>query len=121
MPKASRSAARGALCFVDAGGGAFAALATAVASAAGRDALAATTAVAARVPAEIGKVLAEIGLTAPEIVDAAKIPAVAERVDVSDWGHALHEGEGELERLAVARVARDRIERRVRALLAPRS
>jgi len=108
---------RRALSFVDAAGGAFAALAAAFARAAGRDAIAATSSGAARVPPEIAAVLAEIELAAPEVVAAGKLPKGGERVDVSGWGHALYEGEGELERMALARIARDRIERRVEALL----
>ncbi|MFT3773906.1 MAG: hypothetical protein QM820_51715 [Minicystis sp.] len=121
MPKASRSSAPGAICFIDAAGGAFAAMAAAIARGQGREALAATSSAAAVVPAEIGAVLGEIALAAPDVVLAAKIPAGAERIDVDGWGHALHAGEGDLERHAVARIARDRIERRVESLLSSRA
>jgi len=132
MAKPSKSAAKpaaktGSLCFTDASGGAFAALAAAIARSSGRDALAATSSAAARVPAEVGTVLGEIALSMPEVVLAGKIPAGAERIDVSGWGHALYTGEprepggeGDLEKLALARIARDRIERRVEALFASR-
>lgn len=118
MPKRT-AAKRGsaditALCFVDDGGGGFAALAAAFAAAAGREVKAAST-VEVRVPAEIGVVLGEVGLAQPEVIAAAK--ADGERIDVSGWGHPLHRGEGDLEQKAVARIARDRIERRVEALL----
>lgn len=102
------------LAFVDGSGGALAAMAAAIAKAAGRDALAVTTAAAARVPAEVGAVLAEIASAAPAVTLA--IPKSVERVDVDGWGK-LFEGEGDLERMASARIARDRIERRVDAML----
>ena len=113
--------ARGPLCFVDARGGAFAALAAAIARAQGHgDALAAATN-AVSVPAEIGVVLDEIGLKAPDVLAAGKLPGDAQRVDLASWELSLHEGEhgeGSLERLSAARIARDRVERRVEALLA---
>jgi hypothetical protein len=113
---AKRSAPKpSAVCFVDDAGGAFASIAAAIAAAAGREAAAASTREVA-VPAEIDAVLGEVGLTRPEVAREKK--SEGERIDVSQWGHALHRGEGELERLAVARIARDRIERRVKALLA---
>src|SRR5262245_54555753 len=114
MPHRNRSRA---LCFVDAQGGAFAALAAAFAPAAGR--AAAPSAAEVGVPAEIEAVLGEVGLAGPEVIPAKK--AAGERIDVTSWGHPLFQGEGELERLALARIARDRIERRVEALLAERA
>jgi len=117
MSKAS-PAARGPLCFVDGRGGAFAALATAIARAAGRaDALAAASGPIS-VPAEIREVLDEIGMTSPDIHLADKLPRDAQRVDLASWELSLFDGEGSLERLSAARIARDRIERRVEALLA---
>lgn len=112
----TRSPLRGdsAICFVDDCGGGFAALAAAFAGAAGRDATAAST-VEVGVPAEIDAVLGEVGLEWPDVIPAAK--ALGERIDVSGWGHPLFQGEGDLERKAVARIARDRIERRVEVLL----
>jgi hypothetical protein len=113
---AKRSAPkRGAVCFVDDAGGSFAAIAAAFAGAAGREVAAAST-IEVAVPSEIDSVLGEVGLTRPEVGRERK--SEGERIDVSHWGHALHRGEGELERLALARIARDRIERRVKALLA---
>ena len=115
MPK--RAASARALCFVDARGGAFAAMAAAIARAQGKpNAIAATTSEKVDVPAEIAAVLAEINASAPEVVPASKVAKDAERVDLASFierGLALHEGEGQLERLALARIARDRIERRL--------
>jgi hypothetical protein len=107
------------LCFVDASGGAFAAVAAAFARAAGhRDVIARARGPAAAIPPEIAAVLDEVGLSAPEVksLDDATAKSAAEIVDVELWGVSLHAGEGELERLAAARIARDRIERRVDAL-----
>jgi hypothetical protein len=103
-----------ALAFVDAHGGAFAVLAAAIARRDGRaGALAATTSAAASVPPEIAAVLAEVSAEPLGAVLAAALPRDAERIDLGGWGLALHEGEGDLERLALARIARDRIERRL--------
>jgi hypothetical protein len=101
--------------FVDACGGALAALAAGVARAAGptEDYVAATTSAAVAVPPEIGAVLAEIGAAAPPVVLESALPTGVERVDVGTWGLVLHDGEGDLERMALARIARDRIERRL--------
>src|SRR5581483_2536716 len=101
---------------VDDSGGAFAALAAAFASAAGHDATAASTAEVG-VESEDEAVLDEVGLEWPDVLPAKG--AEGERIDVSGWGVPIR-GEGELERMALARIARDRIERRVEALLAGR-
>ena len=112
MPRSKGSAAA-APCFVDDQGGAFAALAAGIARARGQaGALAATTSPAVAVPAEIGVVLGEIAATIPEVALASSVRGAAERIDVGGWGLTLHEGEGDLERLSAARIARDRIERR---------
>ncbi len=118
MPKSIRPAAGAApLVFVDAHGGAFSSLAAAIARASGRaDAIAATSSKSIAPPAEIAVVLAEIGMKAPEVVPAARLPRDAQRIDAGAWGLELYAGEGEMERLAVARIARDRIERRVEAM-----
>jgi hypothetical protein len=116
-PAPAGSSAHEPLCFVDDHGGAFSSLAAAIARAEGGappNPRAATTSAAVRVPGEIGAVLAEIGLAAPDVELAATLPPTAERVDVSSWNLALYDGEGQLERLALARIARDRIERRLR-------
>ena len=121
MAQTSRTAAPGPLCFVDAHGGAFAALAAALARSQGRaDALAATSGNAG-IPAEIGTVLDEVGLRAPEVLPVAKLPRDAQRIELASWELSLYQGEageGSLERLSSARIARDRVERRVEALLA---
>jgi hypothetical protein len=107
-PPSPRAKTASPRCFVDAHGGAFAALAAGVARAGGQEALAATTSKAGSVPAEIGA-------AAPEVTLASALPSGAERVDVSAWGTPLYAGEGELEHLSSARIARDRIERRLAA------
>jgi hypothetical protein len=115
MPKSPRPpSGQGPIAFVDARGGAFSALAAAIARAAGRgDALAATSSKAVAIPAEIPTVLDEIGATAPEVVPASRLPKDAQRVDVDGWAIDLFAGDGDLERLALARIARDRVERHV--------
>jgi hypothetical protein len=119
MPRTSRpSPLPRALCFVDAKGGAFGVLAAAMARLHGRgDAVAATT-TAPAVPAEVGLVLAEVGASAPEVLPAGKLPRDAERVDVSGWDLPSYTGEGDRERIWLARIARDRAERRVEAMIA---
>lgn len=107
------------ICFVDPEGGAFAAMAAAIARAGGHpEAIAATSGGEVRVPAEVPAVLEEIGAKLPEVrrLDEATARGAAELVDVALWGLSLHRGAGDLERLAAARIARDRIERRVGAL-----
>jgi hypothetical protein len=112
-PKASRPSG-GAPIYVDAAGGAVAALVAGVARALGRpEARAATVSAAVAVPAEVAVVLSEIGATAPEVDLVSNGEDAADRVDVASWAVALYDGEGELERLAVARIARDRIARRL--------
>ncbi len=104
------------LCFVDSSGGAFAAMAAAFARAAGHpDVVATTQGPPVAIPPEVTAALDEVGLVTPEVkvLDDATAKGAAELVDVALWGLSLHEGEGELERLAAARIARDRIERRV--------
>jgi D-arabinose 1-dehydrogenase-like Zn-dependent alcohol dehydrogenase len=102
------------IAFVDGSGGGLASMAAAIAASMGREAIAATTAKEARVPAEVAAALREIDCA--EVKLSAKIPAAAERVEVDGWGK-LFEGEGDLERMASARIARDRIEKRVEAML----
>jgi hypothetical protein len=120
-------------CFVDAHGGALAALAAGVARSIGHhggdphtpgpagapgpmaEALAATTSQAVALPPEVPAVLAEIGASAPPVVLASALPPGVARIDLDTWGLLLLDGQGDLERLAVARIARDRIERRLSA------
>jgi hypothetical protein len=99
--------------FVDASGGGLAALAAGVARSLGqRGAVAATTSDTIRIPPEVAVVLEEIDADLPEVINAAALQAEdAPRIDPSSFSLALHQGEGDLERLAVARIARDRIER----------
>lgn len=106
------------LCFVDAGGGGLAALAAGVAHALGRaDAIALTTSKAVSVPPEVAAVLKEIGVELPPV---ARLPGgppdVTENIDLAAWPlFLLAPEQGELERLSAARIARDRIERRLDA------
>ncbi len=93
--------------FVDASGGALAALVAGVARRRGVvGASAATTSAALAVPDEIAVVLAEIGATLPPVASIGSVEA-STRTNVADWGLALFAGEGQLERLALARIARD--------------
>jgi len=103
------------LCFVDGIGGGLAALAAGVARSQGREgALAATSHTSVSLPDEIKVVLEEIGATLPPVLllDAVELEGV-ERVDLASWDLRLHNGDGELERLAMARIARDKIARRL--------
>ena len=103
------------LDFIDASGGALAALAAGVARSLGAaQSSAATSSSSVEVPSEIATVLAEIGVEQP-VVELAARGAAPHRVDVTPWGLALYDGDGDLERLAAARIARDRIERRLLA------
>jgi hypothetical protein len=115
MPKAKAKPVP--VCYVDAQGGALAALAAGVARANGRsDVVAATTSATIAVPAEVRTVLEEISATLPEVAAASSIPA-AEIIELGQEGTepvlVLYHREGELERLALARIARDRLERRI--------
>ena len=107
------------LCFVDEVGGALAALGAGVAHALGHaDALATTTVTPGPLPAEVRTVLAEIGGQPADIEPLSTVPL--EGVEHVRLGRGaaggdiwLYEGEGDLERLSAARIARDRIERRL--------
>ena len=115
----------GRLAYVDTQCGALAALAAGVARSLGRtDVVAATESPAVSVPHEVRAVLDEIGAPTPEVVLASGLPPATERIalGVPGPGHdepllVLHQGdgqgEGELERMALARIARDRIEQRL--------
>ena len=130
---------RGKLYLVDAVGGALSCMAAAIARAIGKaDAIAATSVAVADVPPEVRTALQEIGLTPEPVVKlegdrvadspeggSAALGGPGERVPEAEsvifidasWGARLYVGEGELERLAAARIARDRIERRLQAIL----
>jgi hypothetical protein len=101
--------------FVDASGGGLAALAAGVARSLGhRSAVAATSIDTIAVPPVVGVVLQEIGAELPDVILAASLTAEdAPHIDPSRFSLALYEGQGELERLATARIARDRIERHI--------
>jgi hypothetical protein len=107
------------LCFVDESGGSLAALAAGVARAAGHlDAIATTTANAIRVAPEVEVALTEIGGHAAEVTPVAEAPLEGvEHVRVGrgvpGWDVWLYEKEGDLERMSAARIARDRIERKL--------
>jgi hypothetical protein len=102
---------KGGPFFVDATSGALAALAAGVARSLGHaDAIAATTSDTIRVPTEVTTVLAEIGAETPAVIRAVELPEGASSLDLARFAGALHEGDGELERLSAARIARDRIE-----------
>ncbi|TKD13056.1 hypothetical protein [Polyangium fumosum] len=112
------------LCFADATGGALAALGAAVARALGHtDAVAATSGEVSPLPAEVPAVLAEIGLETPSILklDEALVnphavvwlaEGAAPVADARTLACKLAPADaGELERMATARIVRDRIER----------
>jgi hypothetical protein len=111
---------RAKLVLVDAVGGALSSMAAAVARAQGRtDVVAATSSELADIPPEVHAVLEEIGLVAEPVISLDRKDREGESLQVIDeaWGAKLWSGEGELERLSNARIARDRIERRVRAMI----
>lgn len=116
------------LCFVDAAGGALASLGAAVARALGHaDAVAATLGQTDALPADVAAVLEEVAFAVPS-TDALTLDEQTASTHVLVW---LGEGAppkgmegarsvackllapeaGELERMATARIARDRIER----------
>ena len=113
---------------VDTSGGALSSLAAGVARGLGIEASAATTSPRVDVPGEIAKVLEEVGMRLPdaraELHDAGTKAAGREVVflgreapsglaGAQAWDVALYQGNGELERLSAARIARDEIERRL--------
>jgi hypothetical protein len=117
------------LLFVDAVGGALAVLGAAVARSLGKsDAVAATTAPLGPLPAEVPTVLEEVGMEVPPVgrleavqhegrrviwLGEAPLPITLAGARVVPC--ALHPGDGELERLAMARIVRDQLERLVAA------
>lgn len=106
------------LCFVDASGGGLAALAAGVAHSLGHgDVLALTTAKTVSVPPEVAAVLDEIGVKLPPVARLpGGAPDVTENIDLASWPvFLLAPEQGELERLSAARIARDRMERRIEA------
>lgn len=119
------------IAFVDARGGALSALAASVAKALGVNATAATTSTPASLPAEIPTVLEEVGMGAPVAAAAPWSEASREAGETivflganppselagkTAWEISLFEGAGDFERLAHARIARDRVERELEAM-----
>lgn len=116
------------IAFVDAAGGALSVLAASVAGSLAFDVhvVAATFGAIDRLPAEIATVLEEVGmsLASAEVMELKALDQGAlDRIvflganpppgleGALRWDVALFAGEGDLERLATARIARDRIER----------
>jgi hypothetical protein len=103
--------------FVDGVGGGLAALAAGVARHLGHaGAAAATSSDAIAVPGEVLTALAEIGAQVTSVAHLKDLKPAGEVVVVhlAEWSlYLLAPGEGELERLAAARIARDKIERRL--------
>jgi hypothetical protein len=112
---------RGKLVLVDAVGGALSSIAAAVAHSMGRaDVVAATSSARAAIPPEVVAALKEIGLEPAPVIHLDEKDREGETILVIDetWGVKLWQGEGELERLANARISRDRIERRLQTMFA---
>lgn len=134
------------IVFVDAVGGGLAALGAALAQHHGvRQSVAVTTSAEPHVVPEVARALAELGMPMPDVARAAAAQISGDLVVVlghgadevqaaSRWAVALHDGpvvdpnvapvvvgtglDGlPIERLAAARIARDRIERMIEALL----
>jgi hypothetical protein len=101
--------------FVDAVGGGLAALAAGVAHLVGLDgATAATSSDAVAVPSEVITVLAEIGAHVTSVAHLRDVKPTGEVIDLAAWSlYLLAPSAGELERFAAARIARDKIERRL--------
>ena len=101
--------------FVDTVGGGLAALAAGVAHLLGlTGATAATSSDAVVVPSEVITALAEIGAHVTPVAHLRDVKPTGEVVHLAEWSlYLLAPTEGELERLAAARIARDKIERRL--------
>jgi hypothetical protein len=101
--------------FVDNVGGGLAALAAGVAHLLGiKGATAATSSDAVVVPSEVITALAEIGAHVTPVAHMKDVKPTGEVVNLVEWSlYLLAPTEGELERLAAARIARDKIERRL--------
>jgi hypothetical protein len=121
------------IVFVDVVGGALSGLAASIAGSVSLEApiVAATIGAPSSAPAEIATVLEEVGmrLASPDVIELKDLDRSSfDRVvflgahpppgleGATRWDVALFEGEGELERLATARIARDRIERGIERL-----
>ncbi|MEP7124323.1 MAG: hypothetical protein ABJE95_25570 [Byssovorax sp.] len=101
--------------FVDTVGGGLAALAAGVARHSGlTGATAATSSDAVAIPSEVLTVLAEIGAQVTSVAHLKDVKPTGEVVHLAAWSlYLLAPSEGELERLAAARIARDKIERKL--------
>jgi hypothetical protein len=109
------------LVVVDSVGGSLASMGAAIARHLGRaDADARSSTAVGAAPVEVEQALAEIGLApvpASPLADADASGAQVVAIDET-WGARLYAGEGELQRIANARIARDRIERKLHDILA---
>jgi hypothetical protein len=116
---------------VDARGGALSVLAASVAKALGVDAVAATCVKPTESPPELAMVLDEVGMGVPvgaatpwgsvaraddDVVVFLGASPPPELAGEAALDVALFDGAGELERLALARIARDTIERKLEAI-----
>lgn len=101
--------------FVDAVGGGLASLAAGVARLVGlAGATAATSSDAVAVPSEVITTLAEIGAHVTSVAHLRDVKPTGEVIYLAEWSlYLLAPSEGELERLSAARIARDKIERRL--------
>ena len=101
--------------FVDNVGGGLAALAAGVAHLLGLEgATAATSSDAVVIPSEVITALAEIGAHVTPVAHMKDVKPTSEVIHLAEWSlYLLAPTEGELERLAAARIARDKIERRL--------
>ena len=105
----------GSPLFIDAVGGGLAALAAGVARHLGHaGATAATSSELVAVPGEVLTALAEIGAQVTSVAHLKDVKPTGEVVQLAEWSlYLLAPSEGELERLSAARIARDKIERRL--------
>ncbi len=101
--------------FVDTVGGGLAALAAGVAHLVGiKGATAATSSDAVVIPSEVISALAEIGAHVTPVAHLKDVKPTDEVVHLAEWSlYLLAPSAGELERFAAARIARDKIERKL--------
>jgi hypothetical protein len=105
----------GSPLFVDNVGGGLASLAAGVAHRVGlAGATAATSSDAVAVPSEVITALAEIGAHVTPVARLKDVKPKGEVIHLAEWSlYLLAPSEGELERLSAARIARDKIERKL--------
>lgn len=103
------------ILFVDNASGGLAALAAGVARLLGHErATAATSSEAVAIPSEVITVLAEIGAHVTSVAHLKDVKPEGEIINLASWPiYLLAPSEGELERFSAARIARDKIERRL--------